>query len=347
MGTRARANFGAAAVQRSDPLRIGDIPVAGTRRFSRLGRVGRGLLATSSALTLLCAGDPASAQTTLPEVVVQQPKPAPKPAARRTAAQRPAAAPAAPAPPDAATVLAEKNTTFDRARDDVILPKVGTNAYEIGREAIEALPQGSNTPVDKLLLQAPGVTQDSAASGQIHVRNEHGNVQYRINGILLPDGVSGFGQVLETGLIGHLELITGAMPAQYGLRTAGLVEITTKSGAFDNGGSVSVYGGSRQTITPKFEYGGSVGQTQYFVTGRYFASNEGIENPTPSLNPLHDYTWQGKFFGYASTLLDENTRLSFITGAALSKFQIPNNPGQAPVFTGFLFNGSVGNGFVF
>ena len=147
----------------------------------------------------------------LPEVVVQQPKPAPKPAARRTAAQRPAAAPATPAPvppPDAATVLAEKNTTFDRARDAVILPKVGTNTYDIGREAIEALPQGSNTPVDKLLLQAPGVTQDSAASGQIHVRNEHGNVQYRINGILLPDGVSGFGQVLETGLIGNLELIT-------------------------------------------------------------------------------------------------------------------------------------------
>ena len=322
--------------------------MAGTRRFSRLGRVGRGLIATSSALALLCAGDVASAETMLPEVVVQQPKPAPKPAARRTAAQRPAAAPATPAPvppPDAATVLAEKNTTFDRARDAVILPKVGTNTYDIGREAIEALPQGSNTPVDKLLLQAPGVTQDSAASGQIHVRNEHGNVQYRINGILLPDGVSGFGQVLETGLIGNLELVTGAMPAQYGLRTAGLVDITTKSGAFDNGGSVSVYGGSRQTITPKFEYGGSVGQTQYFVTGRYFASNEGIENPTPSLDPLHDYTWQGKFFGYASTLLDENTRLSFIAGAALSKFQIPNNPGQPANFTGFTFNGSMVDGF--
>ncbi len=324
--------------------------MAGARRISRPVRIGRGLLATSSALALLCAGDLASAQTTLPEVVVQQPKPAAKPAPRRTTARRPAAAPAAPvapapAPPDAATVLAEKSTTFDRARDDVILPKVGTNTYDIGREAIEALPQGSNTPVDKLLLQVPGVTQDSAASGQIHVRNEHGNVQYRINGILLPDGVSGFGQVLETGLIGNLELITGAMPAQYGLRTAGLVDITTKAGAFDNGGSIGVYGGSRQTITPKFEYGGTVGQTQYFVTGRYFASNEGIENPTPSLDPLHDYTWQGKFFGYASTLLDENTRLSFITGTSLSKFQIPNNPGQPPRFTGFTFNGSIVNGF--
>ena len=33
------------------------------------------------------------------------------------------------------------------------------------REFIEALPQGTNAPVEKVLLQAPGVSQDSAASG--------------------------------------------------------------------------------------------------------------------------------------------------------------------------------------
>ena len=36
-------------------------------------------------------------------------------------------------------------------------------------------------------------------------------------------------------------------------------------------------------ITPSFEYGGTVGQTQYFVSGRYFGSDIGIENPTPRL----------------------------------------------------------------
>ena len=315
--------------------------MAGTRRISRPVRVGRGLLATSSALALLCAGDPASAETMLPEVVVQQPKPAPKPAARRTAAQRPAAAPAAPAQVEtaqaaAARAVAEKNQSLNAKRDNNLLVKVGTNSYELTREAIEALPQGANAPVDKVLLQAPGVTQDSAASGSLHVRNEHANVQYRINGILLPDGLSGFGQVLETGFIGNLELITGALPAQYGLHTAALVDITTKSGAQLAGGSVSVYGGSRETFTPSFEYGGISGKTEYFVTGRYFTSNEGIENPTPSLNPIHDRTDQGRFFGYASTLLDDNTRLSVISGSYVAKFMIPDNPGQMPAFTGFV-----------
>jgi outer membrane receptor protein involved in Fe transport len=311
------------------------------RRLTRRVRIASSLLLSGSALF---AAGPARAQTALPEIVVNQPAQAPKPAQRR-AAVRPQA-PAAPAeqmtPVETAETaavraVAERNQSLNEKRDN-LLTKVGANAHEMNREAIEALPQATNTPLDKVLLQAPGVTQDSAPSGSLHVRNEHANVQYRINGILLPEGVAGFGQILETAFIGKMELITGALPAQYGLHTAGLVDITTKPGAQLAGGSVSVYGGSRETFTPSFEYGGISGKTEYFFTGRYFTSNEGIENPTPSLNPIHDRTHQAKFFGYASTLLDDNTRLSFITGASVIKFLIPDNPGQMPSyidFTGF------------
>ena len=127
---------------------------------------------------------------------------------------------------------------------------IGATSYQVNHQAIEALPQGNNTPLDKVLLQFPGVTQDSAASGELHVRNEHANIQYRINGIMLPDGVGAFGQILDTGIVGSLALLTGALPAQYGLRTAGVLDIQTKADAFNNSGSVSVYGGSHGTITP-------------------------------------------------------------------------------------------------
>jgi len=272
----------------------------------------RRLLQCASAAALMAASNTALGQTALPEIIVHEPKPAAEPTPASTVASD----------------FAIRTQTFDQARD-YVLPKIGTDTYQFNQQAIEALPQGDNTPVDKLLLQAPGVTQDSAASGLLHVRNEHANVQYRINGILLPDGVAGFAQILETGFVGNLALITGALPAQYGFHTAGLVDITTRSG-LQPGGSVSIYGGSRQTITPSFEYGGTVGQTEYFVTGRYFESGEGIENPTSSLNAIHDYTVQGKFFGYMSTLLDETTRVSAITGVSVNQFQIPNSPGQTP-----------------
>ena len=217
------------------------------------------------------------------------------------------------------------------ARDN-ILPKIGVSSYAIDRAAIEALPQGDNTPIDKALLQVPGVYQDSAASGNLHIRNEHANLQYRINGIQLPDGVSGFGNVLDTSLIGSMNVITGAMPAQYGLRTAGLIDIQTRTGTSDHSGLVSIYGGSHGTINSSLQYGGVSGNTEYFFTGRFLENNLGIESPTPSKDALHDHTEQEKFFSYTSTVLPDNARWTMMTGGSNATYQIPNNPGQTPLF---------------
>jgi len=233
-----------------------------------------------------------------------------------------------------------KMNAMDQSRDNFLLPKFGATSYTMDRGALEALPQGDNTPIDKVLLQAPGVSYDSAVSNpDFHVRNEYANVQYRINGILLPEGVSGLGPVLETGFIGNLNLLDGALPAQYGLRTAGVVDLTTRS-EFTPGGSLSLYGGSFGTVSPSFNYGGSSGETQYFVTGRYMQNNEGLENATPTVDPIHDHTEQGKFFGYVSTMLGDSTRLTYMTGTAISQFQIPNVVGQQPLgdFGGTWFN---------
>jgi len=215
---------------------------------------------------------PAGQAEQLPEVVVTQESQTQKKkeAPRKASAAKGPSAPAAPSAEAAAaagtqatasaaaSALAVDTKALNDARAN-LLTQVGTNAYSMSQETLEALPQGTNAPVDKALLQAPGVTQDSAASGSLHVRNEHANLQYRINGIILPDGVSGFGQVLETGFIGNMSLITGALPAEYGLRTSGLVDIQTRSGAFNGGGSVGVYGGSRETLTPTLNTEGPKG----------------------------------------------------------------------------------------
>ena len=275
----------------------------------------------------------------IPEIKVT----APKQTARRTAAAPPPVATAQPSvrtaqpPPTpeqtaAAQVreVVQKIETLDQRRDD-LLPKTGTSSETKSAKDIENLPQGSNAQIRDVVLQYPGVTQDSASSGEFHVRNEHANVQYRINGILLPEGAAGFSQFLETGFIKGMTLITGALPAQYGLRTAGILDITTKSGAALQGGNVGVYGGSRETLSNFFEYGGLTGQTEYFATGRYTQNSLGLENPDNLINAIHDQTYLGRFFGYTSTLLDESTRLSTITGVSVQRFQIPNNPGQPTI----------------
>ena len=296
--------------------------------------------------------------TVLPQTTVQAPKQAarrskqkPRAIARQTAPAAPASAPLSPAEQAAAQVAA-KNGAFDQARSN-IFTQSGANSDTIGHGTIQNLPQGANQSVEQVLLQAPGVSQDSAASGLFHVRNDHANVQFRINGVLLPDGVTGFGSIFDTSFIGSMSLVTGALPAEYGLRTTGLIDITTRTDLFNNSGSVGVYGGSHGTITPSIEYGGTFGGTcptntststltykapaspsdcfagvQYYFSGRYTQNTVGIENPTPAYNAIHDFTQQDKGFAYMSAIVDPTTRVSLIAGTSYNNFQIPNNPGQ-------------------
>jgi opacity protein-like surface antigen len=231
--------------------------------------------------------------------------------------------------------VVQQTEKFDQRRDNVLLPKTGATTYELTQRDIENIPQANAIQLSDLVLQFPGVSQDSTSAGDFHIRNEHGNVQYRINGILLPDGVSGFSQILETSFIGNMQLLTGALPAQYGLHTAGVIDITSKSGAALSGGSVSVYGGSRATISPSFEYGGVEGKTDYYVAGRYLSTGLGLENPIAAPNAIHDHSEQGRLFAYTSTVLDPTTRVVTLTGFGETRYQIPNNPGQAGNAGGF------------
>lgn len=229
----------------------------------------------------------------------------------------------------AASQAPEINITVARlehARNG-LSPKTGGSVYHFDAADVQNLPQGENTSLNQVLLQAPGVANDSF--GQLHVRGDHGNTQYRINGVILPEGISGFGQSLDTRFAQKIDLVTGALPAQYGYRTAGVIEINTKT-RFDGGGQIDLYGGSNQTYNPSIEYGNTKGNLSYFVNGSYLTDNVGIENPTSSKNPIHDTTKQEKGFAYLSYLVNPDTKLSFMFGSYDGKFQIPNNPGQTP-----------------
>ena len=258
------------------------------------------------------------------------------------AAPAPAAAASAAAPPFAKTTVAAaaqsaQTVVVDAVRQKLdaarngLSPDTGSNVYKFGEADIDALPMGEATPLNQVVLQAPGVVQDSY--GQLHVRGDHANVQYRIDGVVIPEAISGFGQSLETRFADNINVLTGALPAQYGYRTAAVVDIRTKAQAQGDSGSVSYTGGSNAHNEESGEVGGTHGPVSYYLTGSLLRDGMGIENPTSSRTALHDKTQQAKGFGTVSYLLDDANRLSFMFGVSNSKFQIPDVPGQAPQYT--------------
>jgi outer membrane receptor protein involved in Fe transport len=239
-----------------------------------------------------------------------------------------------PAPPEAsgtATLMPEVDVVekLDQARDSIV-PNLGATSYSIPASQIEVQSQGDNSPINQTILRAPGVAEDSF--GQLHVRGEHNNLQFRIDGILLPEGITGFGMELDSRFISNVQLIDGALPAQFGFKTAGIIDIETRDGAENPGGTVSFYGGGNSHLEPSFQYGGADGKWTWYAEGEYTHDTLGIENPTPGDNAIHDTTNQYRGFGYLSYVIDDTSRVTFFGGSSYQDYQIPDNPGQVPAF---------------
>jgi outer membrane receptor protein involved in Fe transport len=247
------------------------------------------------------------------------------------------AAEPAPAPSASVSEVVVTARRLDAARQTVE-PALGATTYSLPEKLVNNLPGGANIQLNQVILQAPGVTQDSF--GQLHIRGDHNGIQYRLNNVILPEGLSVFGQTLSPRLAANIDLVTGALPAQYGLRTAGIINITTKSG-FENGGEVSIYGGSHDEIEPSIEYGGSWGPNSLFVSGSYLHTGVGIESVDGSKDPLHDDSDQYQGFAYFDRVIGDNSRLSFIVGTSQDTFEIPNPRGlhSATDGTGLAVNG--------
>src|SRR6202047_5531041 len=155
--------------------------------------------------------------------------------ASMASAQDAVTASASPAPSASAvpgTATAEQVTVTSQELDisrEQIVPNLGATRYTIGPDRLDSQAQGENAPFNQTILRFPGVAQDSF--GQLHVRGEHANLQYRIDDVLLPESIPGFGPELTTRFADNISLMTGALPAQFGFRETGVLDIHTKTGA--------------------------------------------------------------------------------------------------------------------
>jgi outer membrane receptor protein involved in Fe transport len=227
-----------------------------------------------------------------------------------------------PTPPTVQTVLPEVVVTPSVQTDF----SLGTSTYTLSRAQIDAIAQGSDSTFNQVLIHSPGVSQDSA--GQVHFREEDPYYQFYLNDILLPPGINGFGQDLDTRFVDTVSLKVGALPAEYAWGNYGIISVQTETGAALQGNEFSYYGGSFDTNHLDASTGGSSGNTDYYFNTSYLHDSLGIENPTSSARAIHDNTDQYKALGYVSEKLTSSSSLSFIFSASDADFQIPNNPDQ-------------------
>ena len=205
--------------------------------------------------------------------------------------------------------------------------KASSETYSLSRKDVEILPRGNNNTVAEVLQTVPGVVY--GALGQTHIRQDHANQQFRIDGVPIPEGVSStFTDVISPRMWERADIILGGMEAQYGNKTALVVDITSKSGTRPGFGSLQMFGGSNETVNPSFEYGGTVGEKfRYYVLNSFTSTNRGIEPPTAGHSVFHGQSERNQTYLRGDYQHDNRNSFSWVFLNAVAKYQIPTLPG--------------------
>jgi hypothetical protein len=177
------------------------------------------------------------------------------------------------------------------ASDQLVLvnPEATGTRTELSQSMLEKLPvAASNRGVEAVLLTFPGFAQN--ANGAIHPRGAHNQMTFVVDGMPITDQLTGaFATSLDTNIVQNIELFTGDTPAEYGLRTAAVANITTRTG-IDSG---RMFQGNLQTSAAQFDtfnqvvqFTGGNDKVGYFVSASGMKSNRFLDSV--SLDNLHN-----------------------------------------------------------
>ena len=210
-----------------------------------------------------------------------------------------------------------------QAADTLIDPHRANSVNEIGSEAIEtrttSLPGRS---LQDLVNSQPGWLYEGNAV--LHPRGAEYQTQFVVDGIPLIDNRSpSFGPEIEADDVDSLSIYTAGIPAEFGRKMGGVVEVNTLKEAKPGfHGEVDLSGGS-------FHTAGAFAQGQYAWKGNTLGASASGSMTSHYLNPVvpENYTNKGTtgdFSLHYERDITAKDRLGLIVRHDFSRFQIPN-----------------------
>ncbi len=165
---------------------------------------------------------------------------------------------------------------------------VVTSGTDRTREQIQKFVNTTQTDTRQLTKGQPGVAEDSA--GQQHIRGEHADITFVVDGVQLPDTLSGRqGAIVVPSTIQNLEIITGGFAPQFGGQTAAVLNITTLSTFARNQQEFSLQGGSFNTLTGDLTSRGPLGpKLNYVIDLNGSRTGNALEPQQPDNQTAHN-----------------------------------------------------------
>ena len=206
--------------------------------------------------------------------------------------------------------------------------KTAASASTLEHEEIQNLPRGDTASVNEILATQPGFVYD--AMGNLFARGNHANIQYQIDGVPLPDSVSGlFGGFLSPKFVDNMEVLTGGLSAEYGERLAAVVNLNSRRPSEQGEGEIEVAGGSYSTLNPSIFYGKKIGALSFLGGGSFRTTTRALD-PQAFDDLSHDKGDEERGFLRLDYDVDDHNRISALGTFAHNFYRIPIDPTVPP-----------------
>jgi hypothetical protein len=218
------------------------------------------------------------------------------------------------------TVNQSVTVTADKTLID---PDQAGAVSQIGSEEIQArLSSLPGRSLQDLVNSQPGWLYEGNAV--LHPRGSEYQTQFVVDGIPLTDNRSpSFGPEIEADDVQSMSIYTAGIPAEYGRKMGGVIEVNTLQDAQDGfHGQAVLSGGS-------FDSAGAFAQGQYVWGKNTFGASASGSMTGHYLNPVVPQNFSntgtlGDFSMHYQRDLTPNDRLSLIVRHELSRYDIPN-----------------------
>src|SRR5678815_4297987 len=198
---------------------------------------------------------------------------------------------------------------------------------DIGQTILER-PVGAapSRAIESIVSSTPGFVTDD--NGRMHPRGSESQVQYVVDGVPITDNMSAiFSTSLDARTLRTVEVLTGGIPAEFGDKLAGIINVNTKSGLEGpTQGGLSFSGGSFSTGEVSADFSTHT-KNLGFITNLSTSTSQRYLDP-PTLDNFHNFGRTGKGFFRLDYQFDANNSLRGVLNFGGSNFQVPNRFAQ-------------------
>ncbi|HKG97849.1 MAG TPA: TonB-dependent receptor, partial [Pyrinomonadaceae bacterium] len=176
--------------------------------------------------------------------------------------------------------------------------------------------------IESMVASAPGFVTDD--NGRMHPRGSESQVQYVVDGVPVTDNMSAiFSTSLDARTLRTVEVLTGGIPAEFGDRLAGVINVNTRSGLEGpTQGGLSFSGGSFSTGEIAVDFATHTKKFG-FLTNLSTTTSQRYLDP-PSIDNFHNFGRTGKGFFRLDYQFDQNNSIRSVLTFGGSNFQVPN-----------------------